>query len=767
MTKFSYFLILLGLNAAFFGCERKLRRSDYSEKTNDIQTQSLLTNNTWKFHEKFSDQTVSLNGTWEIAQGSASRIPEHFSHHVPVPGLISEAEPSFDSVGLLSAERTHFWYRKSFIVEGSIHNNVFLKIYKAKYGTKVFVNGQPVGENTLNFTPSVFNITSSLNPPDSSNELLIRIGAHIDALPDTVSTGGEVEKLRYMPGIYDYVELIYTNNIYYRSVQTAPDPENNSVMVEARIANTGKQVSTDLQAFIYESDDENDLKGRAYQKVIISENGVVSAKFPVKITGVHLWTPEDPFLYTLILNTGGQIYRSRFGMRSFRLDSSFTNRAMLNGCPYYFRGTNIALFRFFEDPACKGQPWDPRWVRKLFRTFKSLGMNSARTTICSFPKFWYEIADEEGFALFAEYPIWYALKEGVSRADFDKERNDPQRRYGIYPEKLTADRLINEYTQWMEDLWNHASVIAWDAQNETWTQFTGEAIQQVRMLDLSRRPWDNGWSPPRDPADFREAHQYFAGYHAGSETKNAGLNVNKPFTLSNLPGKEKIPNTFYMPYQNAYHLPVNGYTDQPCILNEYGYLWLNRDGTPTSLTKPYYDAVLGPEATVTERREYYAYMLGALTEYWRSVRTCFGVLHVFGLAGSLPPKGATCDNFIDIDNLELDPHFKKTMISACSPVGICIEAWNDQYKKGQAIDIPIMITNDLKDSVVTSFILKLTVDERVTETKNQKVMIAPWQQIRYYKRLHIPGNGRKGEITAILIRENNLEVKSIRRFTIN
>ena len=39
-------------------------------------------------------------------------------------------------------------------------------------------------------------------------------------------------------------------------------------------------------------------------------------------------------------------------MREFRFDTA-TRRAYLNGKPYFLRGSNITLHRFFEDPQCK------------------------------------------------------------------------------------------------------------------------------------------------------------------------------------------------------------------------------------------------------------------------------------------------------------------------------------------------------------------------------------------------------------------------------
>ncbi|MEO6837799.1 MAG: hypothetical protein ABI185_05395, partial [Ginsengibacter sp.] len=43
--------------------------------------------------------TISLDGHWQIAEGSMDTIPENFDHIVPVPGLVSLSIPAFKNVG--------------------------------------------------------------------------------------------------------------------------------------------------------------------------------------------------------------------------------------------------------------------------------------------------------------------------------------------------------------------------------------------------------------------------------------------------------------------------------------------------------------------------------------------------------------------------------------------------------------------------------------------------------------------------------------------
>ena len=53
-------------------------------------------------------KTLSLDGNWQLAEGSLNAIPKVFDHQVAVPGLVSMAKPAFEEVGVKSARREAF-----------------------------------------------------------------------------------------------------------------------------------------------------------------------------------------------------------------------------------------------------------------------------------------------------------------------------------------------------------------------------------------------------------------------------------------------------------------------------------------------------------------------------------------------------------------------------------------------------------------------------------------------------------------------------------
>jgi hypothetical protein len=634
---------------------------------------------------------IDLNGTWEIAEGGMDSVPAVFEHEVPVPGLVDMAEPAFEEVGKKSPRRQAFWYRRTFTLDKEIPDIAILKIHKAKYGTKVFLNGNLVGEHLPCFTPALLDVKSFLNTAGKMNELVVRLGANRESLPEGMPTGWDFEKYLYIPGIYDSVELILTRAPYIERVQTVPDIKQSKVKVVAEIENIGALGFFDLHFQLREARTGRSVESGAVGVANAAGKQKVNVSFEIPIKNCNLWSPEDPFLYELRLATEGDELSTRFGMRSFSFDKE-TGRAVLNGKTYFMRGTNVCAYRFFEDAERGDKPWRAEWVRELHRKFKSMHWNSIRYCIGFPPEIWYDIADEEGFLIQDEFPIWL-----LSEA----------------PEKPVAEKIIPEYTEWMQERWNHPCVVIWDAQNESVTEETGKALQAVRQLDLSNRPWDNGWAKPQSDADCIETHPYLF-----SKLWNEYWADDKKFALSDMVKISGRPSV--RKEQQDDRLPI--------IINEYGWLWLNRDGTTTCLTGSVYEKLLGPDSTVAERQLLYARYLAALTEFWRTHRECAGVLHFCGLGYSRagdkprPEGGATSDHFIDLETLTFEPNFEKYVRDAFSSVGLMVDFWAEQLDAGSQQKFEIVLINDLHELFKGSIRLAIRREASLTGERDGKTI---------------------------------------------
>ena len=185
---------------------------------------------------------IALDGQWEIAEGSMDAAPAQFEHRVPVPGLVDEARPAFAEVGQKSPRREAFWYRRTFRVKGEVPAVALLKLHKAAYGSRVLLNGVLLGEHLPSFTPGYFDARPALRGNGAVNELVIRVGATREALPPTVASGWDFEKVRYIPGIFDSVELILSGTPNIVRVQVAPEIASQTIRVQAVVRNAGPKI---------------------------------------------------------------------------------------------------------------------------------------------------------------------------------------------------------------------------------------------------------------------------------------------------------------------------------------------------------------------------------------------------------------------------------------------------------------------------------------------------------------------------------------------
>jgi len=616
---------------------------------------------------------ISLNGVWKIAKTDMpAQKPLSFESEISVPGLVDMAIPAVETQDT-AYNNSVYWYKKTFTLNEPDKGVVQLKINKAGYHTCVYLNGKPVGENVYNFTPSIFDLKPYLNLSGKENELVISVGCK-NNLPDTVTNGGDFEKTKYIPGIYDDVKLIVTSYPYIVNIQTVPDIKNKQLRVVAEIKTIERSSNSLVSYVIREAVSKKVIAKGSVQPKEGSEANIQKLDFTVKMNNCRLWTPETPYLYDLELSTSGDNKRTRFGMRTFEGNKD-SGVFLLNGKPYYMRGTNVCIFRFFEDPDRKGLPWNTKWATLLHDRFKEMHWNSIRYCIGFPPERWYEIADSVGLLIQDEYPVWTGGKGG-----FEKLLKG-----------ITSKQIAEEYRQWMRERWNHPCVVIWDAQNESVNDTTGKAIQIVRKLDLSNRPWDNGYAPPMSETDAIESHPYlFVRYFGGENPSPAGA-------LKDLLSEIHIPNND----PNEHSPRANGERyKNPVIVNEYSWLWLNRDGTPTTLTDRVYKVAFPDAITREQKFEACAKSTAILTEYWRAYRQCAGVMHFCGLgySRSTTPRGQTSDNFIDLKKLIYEPQFYKYVKASFSPVGLMVEVWDKTFKPGSEIIVPVHIFNDTDEA---------------------------------------------------------------------
>lgn len=612
--------------------------------------------------------TLSLNGLWQFDQTEQAFPPKEFTRTIPVPGLVHLAEPKIDQYENLYAKSKtaqyktdhrvldlqydprYNWYRKVFDLPNELADQyAVLSIKKSKYVTQVYVNGMDAGTSMECYTPIELPVHKFLRFGEK-NEILIRVGDRA-WLPSPAAGSTDKEKVNYIPGIWDDVELSFTGVLRVFKTLVLPSVKENSVSVKLLIRDFheaqqvyGEQMQDTcmIKITIVEKESGSSF-GRTFTgSTIVTRDNIRQADLNIAVENPHLWSPDDPFLYVahieLFDNDGHLMDRvdETFGFRDFERRGKFF---YLNDQKTVLRGTNVTLHRFFEDPACRNLPWDRKWVTRLLAHYpKQLNWNAMRVCVGIAPDFWYDIADSVGLMLQNEWLYWQ--------------------------DHGWDEQIRVEYTNWVWSDGCHPSIIIWDAINENWNDYVGNLlIPELKKLDPTRI-WDAGYMTAAEMAldDMDEPHPYMTPGWMQNLAEHLREN---PYPLGDL---------FWWPAQ--WHTQFGSSAAQ--LVNEYGWVWLWRDGSPSHLTKALYSYYLGDDAAPEERRKMQAYWLQCQTEWLRTRRDLAGILAFCYLSDNL---GFTGDWWMG-DIAALIPSPTLHWFHHCfAPTGVYIDLPDQRYIK--------------------------------------------------------------------------------------
>ncbi len=609
--------------------------------------------------------TISLSGEWEFDRTVGAFPPKEFTRTIPVPGLIHLARPKIgdydtwfrkpeapetkDSHSVYDIDYIpkYNWYRKSLVIDDSLSGREFLlRIRKSQYVTQVYVNGIDMGTSMECYTPVEFPVTRALKTGEE-NEILVKVGDRY-WLPPQAAGSTDKEKEHYLPGIWDEVELIASGKVQVNNTLFLPDAAGGKVTAKVRLRSylpqqimygDPKSDPVSVRVEIFEKG-TGKKAGEGMLEADARREHFTEAELEVVLMDPRLWTPDNPFLYetvTTVWMEGEPVDRQagRFGLRDFRRKGKYF---YLNGEKIFLRGTNITLQRFFEDPDCGNLAWDREWVKQLIIDDpKQLHWNAMRICVGIVPDFWYDLADEYGMMFQNEWNYWQT--------------------HGW------DDQVRQEYTHWVWADGNHPSIVIWDAINENTDAFIGNVlIPELQKLDPTRT-WDAGYMTAGEMGDdeMDEPHPY-EGFRPWSELEAFEKN---PYPLGDLD------------YRNQKNIEsIESGAAQ--LVNEYGWVWLWRDGRPSKLTTRLYEYYLGDASDPSVNREFQAYWLQCETEWLRSIRVHAGVLSFTHLTNNY---GYTGDWYIgEIADLEPGPTLE-WFRHAFSPSAVFINHPDERYMK--------------------------------------------------------------------------------------
>jgi hypothetical protein len=183
--------------------------------------------------------------------------------------------------------------------------------------------------------------------------------------------------------------------------------------------------------------------------------------------------------------------------------------------------------------------------------------------------------------------------------------------------------------------------------------------------------------------------------------------------------------------------------------------------------------MLGLTPSVSLLRYTYARTLAALTEFWRCQRECAAVMHFCALsysrAGGVerPVSGATSDHFIGLESLNFETNFETYVRDAFAPVGLMIDIWEDSFKAGETMKVPVIIINDLYEDWQGTIRLNLRRENEPVGRQIESCTVESLGKNIVYFQVVLPNLPGSYQLVAEhSYEEGNTPVRSLRDFNI-
>ncbi|QDE38275.1 glycoside hydrolase family 2 [Luteibacter pinisoli] len=432
---------------------------------------------------------MSLNGLWEFAAADAQATPtfgQTLKDKILVP---------YPAESVLSGVQKHsdfMVYRRMVDVPAAFTANgqhVQLNFGAVAQDATVYVNGKEVARHTGGYTSFTADITAALKAK-GPQEIVVAVHAPVDG--EDVMVGKQrlkPEGIFYTAasGIWQSVWLEPVPATSLAQLTFTPAASLDAFTVTSKLQGAGDNATLHVTAY-------------ADGKPVGEATGPAGKPLQLAIAHPHLWSPQDPFLYTfkatLAQGDKHDDVTSYAGLRTIGIKKvGGLNRIVLNGKTTFLLAT---LDQGYWPDGLHTAPTDAALKFDIQKT-KDLGFNTIRKHIKVEPARWYYWADHIGLMVWQDMP---SLPNG-------------------HNEKLTDAAKAGfrkDVTAIVEQLKGETSIIGWIPFNEGWGQWSipaaGELATQIKQLDPSRlvnaRSGANCCDTKGDPhaGDLIDVHDY-------------------------------------------------------------------------------------------------------------------------------------------------------------------------------------------------------------------------------------------------------------------
>ncbi len=433
---------------------------------------------------------VNLNGYWDYAITSDDSRPDLFDGQILVP---FSPEAVLSGVSRQLKPNEYLWYHRLLPDDATVNaapasgGRLLLHFGAVDQTAEIIINGHPVLNHEGGYLPFYADITPYLQASD--NELLVKVQDVSDTSyhsrgKQTLKRGGMWYTAQ--SGIWQTVWMEWVPETYIEKVKITPDIDKKEVTL-----------------LIYPSG------------VSTSDTSPEPIKQTLSVSDPHLWSPEDPYLYTLDVTHHEDTVTVYYAMRSFSVekDAQGVPRFCLNHQPYFMNGV---LDQGYWPDGLYTAPSDEALIYDI-SVMKELGFNMLRKHIKIESARWYYHCDRLGMLVCQDmvnggsaYRMVWAGYLPTALPIFSSLIKDSH--YHLFSRKDAAGRLAweKECLETVDHLYNVPSIAVWVPFNEGWGQFDAERITGLIKEKDPTRPIDSasGWYD-RGCGDFVSIHNYF------------------------------------------------------------------------------------------------------------------------------------------------------------------------------------------------------------------------------------------------------------------
>ena len=244
-----------------------------------------------------------------------------------------------------------------------------------------WLNGQYLGYNEVSHSTTEFDITDKV--VDGENTLAVLVLKWCDG-----SYLEDQDKFR-TSGIFRDVYILNRPESHVRDYFVTNHLEGDEATLRIRFKFTEQIVPVAIKLY----NAEGKLVAKGAPKAM-EAGGTFTHQAMLNVSEPKLWNPEQPYLYTLVLECPNEIIVDRWGFREVYIEN---NKVYLNGHSIKFRGVN----RHDSDPI-NGPVISLEHMKRDLKMIKEFNFNAIRTAHYPNAPMFYQLCDQYGFMVIDE-----------------------------------------------------------------------------------------------------------------------------------------------------------------------------------------------------------------------------------------------------------------------------------------------------------------------------------------------------------------------------